>query len=1002
MGMRSVEKERLKEIMNDPVKWAQAFLKTFDPVKKKIVPWTARWYQVEMLRDGSIKKVYRCGRRIGKCLPGHTRVYDPTTGERVPVKELYERGRAHLLTMDDNYKIQHHFTNEILDNGIKEVFKVTTKTGRSIDATANHPLFTALGWQAIEYLKPGDKVAIAGNMGFFGKHEMSENEIKLLAYMIGDGNYTTKAIRFCNPNKEIINELERAVNYFDCDLVQYNSGRDIDYNIVKKFNKSNNNYANPVKELLEKHDMFGQNAYQKKIPSDIFKLRKNDTALFLSRLYATDGWAHAQNNKQVIGYGSVSLELIKDMQHLLLKFGINSYINYKPDKRKEDGGNYHNLLITNSTDVIKFYKEIGIFAKEEAVKKAYLSAISNNKFDTYLPKEILEFVEADRINQGLSKADLCKNFKNKNTRFRMNYDIQRSRLKEFANVLDNEDLKAFADGEFIFDEIVSIESLGEMQTYDLSIPLTMNFVAEDFITHNTETMVVESLYHVFTKRNFRVLIVTPYENQVRLAFMRLNELISESPILKSRIVSNTKNPYIIKFNNDSAILGFTTGASSGSGGASIRGQRADLIIMDEVDYMSEADFDSVTAIAAERRDIRICMSSTPTGKRSQFWKACTDDKMGYKQHYHPSTHNPGWCEEMEAEFRAQLTESGYVHEVLAEFGTQETGVFDKEKLEKALTFEDYAYNELDYYQKKRCLDSGVTPAMYLFDRMNKAHPNTFRTMGVDWDKYGANSSIVITDYDMRLKKFKVLKRVEVPRSEYSYDNAVNIIVQLNEIYNPSFIYCDAGAGEYQIERLHIIGDENPSSGLKGKVKRWSFSNNLDIQNPVTGEMDKKPLKPFMINQLQIAFEREMIALSPYDEVIFKQLIDYEVEKRKQDGTPVFTSKNEHFIDALGLSYLAMVLEFKELTGIVEEYKTSTKVHVVKKSFGNAVGDAALQTDVRTNTNRAIRDFYQNTDFSDREGDRQKWVKVDYNYRSSGGMGRSTWGSRSATTKGFRR
>ncbi|MEG1494716.1 MAG: hypothetical protein RR406_00230 [Bacilli bacterium] len=51
---------------------------------------------------------------------------------------------------------------------------------------------------------------------------------------------------------------------------------------------------------------------------------------------------------------------------------------------------------------------------------------------------------------------------------------------------------------------------------------------------------------------------------------------------------------------------------------------------------------------------------------------------------------------------------------------------------------------------------------------------------------------------MQLGKFKVFKRIEVPRSEYSYDAAVNLIIELNEIYNPSFIYCDAGSGEIQI------------------------------------------------------------------------------------------------------------------------------------------------------------------------------------------------------------
>ena len=35
----------------------------------------------------------------------------------------------------------------------------------------------------------------------------------------------------------------------------------------------------------------------------------------------------------------------------------------------------------------------------------------------------------------------------------------------------------------------------------------------------------------------------------------------------------------------------------------------------------------------------------------------------------------------------------------------------------------------------------------------------------------------------------------MPRSEYTYDNAVNKIVELNQIYNPSYIYVDRGSGE---------------------------------------------------------------------------------------------------------------------------------------------------------------------------------------------------------------
>lgn len=66
MALAKAERKKLQDIMDDPVKWAQAFLRAFDPITKEMKPWTARWYQVEMLRDKSTRKVYRCGRRIGK------------------------------------------------------------------------------------------------------------------------------------------------------------------------------------------------------------------------------------------------------------------------------------------------------------------------------------------------------------------------------------------------------------------------------------------------------------------------------------------------------------------------------------------------------------------------------------------------------------------------------------------------------------------------------------------------------------------------------------------------------------------------------------------------------------------------------------------------------------------------------------------------------------------------------------------------------------------------
>lgn len=502
-------------------------------------------------------------------------------------------------------------------------------------------------------------------------------------------------------------------------------------------------------------------------------------------------------------------------------------------------------------------------------------------------------------------------------------------------------------------------------------------------------MVIDMLWRIFTRRNYRVVVATPYENQVRLIFMRINEILQTSPLLKQDVVKNTKNPYIIEVQNGSAIIGFTTGNDA----ASVRGQKADILYLDEVDYMDDVCFDAVTAIAAERADIGITMSSTPTGKRSHFYKACMDKKMGYVEHYHPSTHNPNWGPAMEAEFKAQLTAQAYVHEILAEFGTQNAGVFPKEALDRSITYENYTYNPLTYDQQRECKAKEIYPNLYLYDQRKKAPFNIFRTMGVDWDKYGASSSILILDYNVKYKKFQVIKRVEVPRGEYSYDNAVKKIIELNEIYNPSYIYCDAGSGEYQIEALHIYGDKNPASGLKNKVKRWQFSNTLDVPDPITGEIHKEPLKPFMVNQLTISFERDRMILSPLDDTLFKQLQNYEVEKIAANGKPVYTSVDEHFVDALGLAHLAFVLEFKELTNTIKDFETTTKIEFSSNSIGKAGANLMFNE---------IQSGYASPKYSlpksdDLRGNRQTWIKVPLNDRGrSSSISRSSgWGNRSS-------
>lgn len=150
--------------------------------------------------------------------------------------------------------------------------------------------------------------------------------------------------------------------------------------------------------------------------------------------------------------------------------------------------------------------------------------------------------------------------------------------------------------------------------------------------------------------------------------------------------------------------------------------------------MGENDYSTVAAIAGERAEIGITASSTPTGKRGTFYRMCRDESFGYVEHFHPSMHNPNWCKEMEDRFHSEFSDIQYEHEILAEFGTEEAGVFNKDRVDAAMHQEFYAYTPLNSIQERN-LEGDRLPAMYLYDEENRAPGNPFRCVGVDFDKY---------------------------------------------------------------------------------------------------------------------------------------------------------------------------------------------------------------------------------------------------------------------------
>jgi hypothetical protein len=200
---------------------------------------------------------------------------------------------------------------------------------------------------------------------------LPDDEVKLLAYMIGDGGLTQPTVRFSQKPGVQLEEMRTILERAGARLV-YHGG--VDYRIVGTEQRTSPSLSrsgftthrfNRIAEVLKKHGLAGKHSREKRVPEAVFELPRDQIVLFLSRLYATDGWAYHRKPRMnrlgtvEIGFCSASEGLVRDIQELLLKLGITARLGGR--------ANAWNLVINDARQAVAFADEIGIYGKEEAV-----------------------------------------------------------------------------------------------------------------------------------------------------------------------------------------------------------------------------------------------------------------------------------------------------------------------------------------------------------------------------------------------------------------------------------------------------------------------------------------------------------------------------------------------------------------------------------------------------------------------------------------------------------
>jgi replicative DNA helicase len=431
--------------------------------------------------------------RESGCLTAETRILRADTGAEVRLGDLVRSGQRDVpvWSLDDRLKLVAGTLTHAFPTGTKEIFLVRLRSGREVHATANHPFLTLDGWRELGDLAVGARVAVPRQVPApLDERALPDAEIIMLAHLLGDGSFVrNQPLRYASTDEENLRAVTDAAKHFGIRSVrdEYPAARCTSLRLPAPYRLARGR-QNPVAAWLDSLGLYGLRSHDKFVPDGIFALPRDQVALFLRHLWSTDGcvWWDKKVGQARIYYASTSRKLIDDVAQLLLRFNVMTRVRKVTKESYRPG--YH-LVIYGAENQLWFLKEIGVHgARAARVAEAtqMLSAlVGNTNIDT-IPGEVWQRVRAALVERGMSQRQFAAAIGTHYCGTTLwKHAPSRTRLTKVAAVLDDADLDLLAINDVFWDEIASVQSVGEQEVYDATVVGTHNFVANSIYLHNS-------------------------------------------------------------------------------------------------------------------------------------------------------------------------------------------------------------------------------------------------------------------------------------------------------------------------------------------------------------------------------------------------------------------------------------------------------------------------------------------------------------------------------------
>ncbi len=487
--------------------------------------------------------------KCGKCVAASAEVV-LADGRVRTIREIVEdKDGSGVLSLDAaSQRLRFGKVSQFWDNGVKPCWEVTTKTGRRVVTTSNHQYLTPDGWKWLSDVTAGDFIAVPKRIPVFGTSPMPLAELKFLAYMIADGccvqlYATTK--RGVRKKVGVSRQFTKADEAMNADFASCCA----ELGIGTRVSGIAHYLRKEAEPILHKHGLHGVSAAQKRIPDCVFMCPKEQLAAFLRVYFSCDGWICRKGGGWEIGASSISSKLMRQVSHLLNRFGVVHRLRSRVTK--VNGRPYRSWCVgIHSREYVNlFLREINFLSRKHTpelpdgphrslldrfpwqVASAFYRELEDEYADDATPAAVKVYGPGRYVREGHKFRAMFGRDKASQLRERLVTELSVTR-QSFAHAdPSSAAFRKYMNSDVLWDEVVSIRPVGEQATYDLGVDVWHNFVADDCIVHNSFYLLDVAWRALMQRRvvaYFEVGDLTREEAQLRF-YVRAAGVPEESP-----------------------------------------------------------------------------------------------------------------------------------------------------------------------------------------------------------------------------------------------------------------------------------------------------------------------------------------------------------------------------------------------------------------------------------------------------------------------------------------